>query len=166
MKVEDWLTLTSAGVVAFMMVITTIDVIMRRGFHAHLKGSYEFVMLAFVFVIFFGLAYSQRQDKHIIIPILYERLSQRARHIVEGAVLVICLVLFVTITWVSAQSAWFNFQAGDTILGAIPVLTWPSRVVIPIGSGLLSLRFLVQLVRLIRRGQLYEEAVAAEEIKI
>lgn len=165
-KVEEWLTLISAGAVGAMMVITVVDVIMRRGFHEHLKGSYEFVMLLFVFVIYFGLSYAQRQDKQITIPLLYGRLSPRGRYIVEGAILVICLVMFGTLTWYTAQSAWFNFQVGDTLLGAIQVITWPSRFAVPVGTGMICLRLLVQIGRLVRRRELYEEAVRTEEIKV
>lgn len=165
-KAEDWLTLLSAGAVGAMMVITVVDVIMRRGFHEHLKGSYEYVTLLFVFVIYFGLAYAQRRDKQISIPLLYGRLSQRGRYIVEGATLVICLVMFGTLTWYTTQSAWFNFLAGDTLLGAIQVLTWPSRFAVPVGTGMICLRLLVQIGRLVRRRELFEEAVRTEEIKV
>lgn len=165
-KAEEWLTLTSAGIVGAMMVITTVDVIMRRGFHEHLKGSYEFVMLLFVFVIFFALAYAQRRDRQITIPILYDRLSRRGRYIAEGVTLVICLVMFAAITWYTAQSAWFNFVMGDTLLGAIPVLTWPSRFAVPVGTGMICLRFLVEIGRLVRRRELFEEAARSEAIKV
>lgn len=162
-KVEDWITILAAVAIAAMMVITTTDVIARRAFDIHVKGSYEFVMLLFVYVIFFGLAYCQRQDSHITVGILYDRLTKKARRSIEGVVLVISFVLFALITWHSALSAWFNLQAGDTILGAMPVLTWPSRIGVPVGTGLLSLRLLVQIVRLVMRGELYEEVVVREE---
>ena len=161
-KAEGWLTLLAAGVVGVMMVITTTDVVARRVFGEHVKGSYEFVSLLFVYVIFFGLAYAQRQDGHITIGIVYDRLSRKARRPIEGVTLVICLVLFSLITWYSARTAWFNLLAGDTILGAMPVLTWPFRFGVPVGAGLLSLRLLTQIVRLVRRGELFEERVRRE----
>lgn len=162
-KAEEWLTLLAAVAVGAMMVITTADVVMRRVFEVHVKGSYVFVALLFVFVIFFGLAYAQRQDAHISIGVVYDRLPRKARRPIEGVALVISLVLFCLVTWYSAQSAWFNFLAGDTLLGAIPVVTWPSRFAVPVGAGLLSLRFLVQIIRLARRGELFEEAVIRGE---
>ena len=145
-----------------MMVITVTDVVARRGFHEHVKGSYEYVALLFVFIIFFGLAHAQRQDAHITIGVLYGRLSPKARRIVEAVTLSICFVLFAALTWYTGKSALFNAQLGDTVLGSIQVITGPSRFGVPVGCGLFALRFLVQIVRLLRYGELFEEAVVRE----
>lgn len=162
-KAEEWLTLLSAGIIGAMMMITLADVVARRGFHYHVKGSYEYVYLLFVYIVFFGLAYAQRQDAHITIGVVYDRLPRKARRYVEGVTLGISFVLFAALTWFTATSAWFNFLIGDTVLGAIQVITWPSRFGVPVGLGLLALRLLVQIVRLVRRGELFEEAVVREE---
>lgn len=157
-KIEEWFTILAAIAVGVMMLITTVDVVARRVFGEHVKGSYEFVALLFVFVIFLGLAYAQRKDAHITIGVLYDRLPRKARRPIEGTTLIISLVLFSIVTWYSATSAHFNYVIGDTILGAIPVLTWPSRFGVPVGTGLLSLRLLLQFIRLVKEGELFEEA--------
>lgn len=141
------------------MVITVADVVARYAFRRHIAGSYEYVALLFVYLIFFGLAYAQRQDAHITFGILYDRLPRKARLFTEGVVLVISFILFSALTWYTAKSAWVNYLLGDTMLGAVQVVTWPSRVGVPVGCGVLALRLLVQIVRLVRRGELYEEAV-------
>jgi len=160
---EEWLSYISAVAVGAMMVITVADVIARRGFHEHVKGSYEYVALLFVYLIFFGLAYAQRQDGHISIGILYDRLPLKFRRMIEGVTLTISFILFSLLTWYTAKSAWVNFLLGDTMLGAIQVKTWPSRVGVPVGCGMFALRVFVQLVRLMRTGELYEETDAREE---
>lgn len=163
-RAEEWLSYISAVAIGFMMVITVADVVARRLFHGHVQGSYEYVALLFVYLIFFGLAYAQRQDAHITIGILYDRLPRKARLSTEGVLLVISFILFSALTWYTAKSAWVNFLLGDTLLGSIQVATWPSRVGVPLGCGMLALRLLVQIVRLVGRGELYEEAVVREEV--
>lgn len=162
-KAEEWLTLLSAGIIGAMMLITLADVVARRGFRYHVKGSYEYVALLFVYIVFFGLAYAQRQDAHITIGVVYNRLPRKARRYVEGLTLGISFILFATLTWYTATSAWLNFILGDTVLGAIQVVTAPARVGVPVGLGLLALRLLVQIVRLVRRGELFEEVVVRED---
>lgn len=158
-EAEEWLSYISAGAIGAMMVITVADVVARRFFHGHVKGSYEYVSLLFVYLIFFGLAIAQRRDAHITLGILYDRLPRKVRLPIEGVTLALSFILFSALTWYTAKSAWFNFLMGDTLLGSIQIVTWPSRVGVPVGCGMLALRLLVQIVRLVRRGELYEEAV-------
>ena len=161
-RAEECLGYISAGAIAAMTVITVADVLARRVFHGHVKGSYEYVALLFVYLIYFGLAYAQRHDAHITIGILYDRLPRKARLPIEGLLLAISFILFSALTWYTAKSAWFNYQMGDTMLGAIQVKTWPSRAGVPVGCGMFALRFLAQLIGLVKRGELYEEAGVGE----
>lgn len=164
-RAEEWLSYIAAGAIAAMMVITVADVIGRYLFRVHLAGSYEYVALLFVYLIFLGLAYAQRQDAHITIGVLYDRLPRRARLVTAGLVLSLSFMLFAVLTWYSAKSAWVNYVLGDTMLGAIQVATWPSRIAIPIGCGLVALRLLVQLVRVVTRGELYEETLVGGRVR-
>jgi TRAP-type C4-dicarboxylate transport system permease small subunit len=66
------------------------------------------------------------------------------------------------LAWYTGVSAWENYSMGDTILGAIAVLTWPARVMIPIGMFFLTLRFLTQLIRLLKEDSLIEERHEAQ----
>lgn len=161
-KAENWLSYISAGVIASMMVITIADVVARRGFSQHVKGSYEYVSLLFVYLIFFGLAFAQRTDAHITIGILYNRLPRIGRLRTQAVTCIIAFGFLATLTFFSAESAFFAYKIGDTLLGAIQVITWPSRVGVPVGIGLLALRFLAQLIGIIRRGELLEEVAAKE----
>ena len=163
-KTEEGICFISAMAIAAMMVITVADVVARRFFHYHVKGSYEYVALLFVYLIYFGLAYAQRHDAHITIGILYDRLPRKARLPIEGLLLAISFILFSALTWYTAKSAWFNYLMGDTMLGSIQVETWPSRACVPVGCGVFALRVLVQFVRLVRKGELYEEAVVGEKV--
>ncbi len=149
-NVEKGLTIAAATIIAAMMVITTVSVIMRRTLNAPMRGDYEYITLLFVFVVFFGLAYAQSQKGHISIGIFRDRLPPRLRHHVEVLILALSLGIFIIITWRGAIEANWARMMGDTILGAIEIETWPSRMAVPVGAGLLSLRLLVQLVRLVR----------------
>jgi TRAP-type C4-dicarboxylate transport system permease small subunit len=165
-RLQDWieelLCYVSALAVAVMMLITTIEVITRAAFYKSVPGSYEYVSLLFVYLIYLGLAFSQRRDAHITIGIVYDHLPRKARQIVQGVFLLVAFVFFVALTWTSGVSAWSNYVLGDTVLGAIEVTTWWARAGVSVGCALFSLRFLTQLCCLVASGELYEEAVARE----
>ena len=161
-RLEELLCYISALAVAVMMTITTLEVVVRGVFYTSVPGSYEYVSLLFVYLIFLGLAFSQRRDAHIAIGIVYDRLPRKTRQIVQGVFLLVAFVFFAAITWTSAVSTWNNFVMGDTMLGAIEIHTWWARAGVPAGCALFSLRFLTQLCCLVTSGELYEETAARD----
>jgi TRAP-type C4-dicarboxylate transport system permease small subunit len=159
-RLEEWLCYVSAVAVAVMMLITTVEVIGRSLFYKSVPGSYEYVSLLFVYLIYLGLAYSQRRDAHITISLVYDYLPRKARQVVQGVFLLIVIVFFAVLTLTSADSTWSNYVLGDTVLGTIEIKTWWARAGVPVGCGLLALRFLSQFLRLATTGELYEEEAA------
>ncbi len=159
-RFEEWLCYVSALAVAVMMVITTAEVIARGAFYKSVPGSYEYVSLLFVYLIYLGLAFAQRRDAHITISLVYDKLPRKSRQIIQGTFLLIALLFFAALTWTSGVSAWSNYALGDTVLGTIEIQTWWARAGVPVGCALLALRFLTQFLRLVTRGELYEEDAA------
>ncbi len=161
-RLEELFCYVSALAVAFMMLITTLEVVARAAFSKSVPGSYEYVSLLFVYLIYLGLAFSQRRDAHITIGIVYDRLPRKARQLIQGTFLLVAFVFFAALTWTSGVSAWSNYVLGDTVLGVIQVTTWWARAGVPVGCAMLALRFLTQFLRLATSGELYEEKAARE----
>jgi TRAP-type C4-dicarboxylate transport system permease small subunit len=151
-----WLTVGGAITTAVMMVITTAEVFARKVLRTSLEGSYEYVSLLFPGVVFLGLAYAQSRNEHIQLGIFDGWIPARLRRPIQGVVLGLSLALFAVITWSSAMAAVWAWQMGDTILGALPVLTWPSRLFVPVGAGFLCLRLAVQLWQLVNGREVFE----------
>ena len=149
-NVEQGLTLAAATIIGVMMLLATASVVMRRVFNSPIRGDYEYITLLFVFTVFFGLAYAQSRYQHIYIGVVHDRLSPRLRRYVDIVVLTISLGVFLIVTWRSAVNTAWALEMGDTILGAIQVKTWPPRLAVAVGTGLLCLRIFVQLVRRVR----------------
>ncbi|MCT8162114.1 TRAP transporter small permease [Pseudoruegeria sp. SHC-113] len=162
-KLEEIACYVSAMAVATMMSITVLEVFARALFRISVPGSYEYVSLMFVYLIYLGLGFSQRRDAHITVGILYDHMPRRAKKIVEGLYLLIACLFFGALTWTSGVSAFSAYVMGDTVLGIIEVKTWWARAGIPVGLALFSTRFLIQLIDLIKNDVLLEEAAAAEE---
>ncbi|NOD85902.1 MULTISPECIES: TRAP transporter small permease [Roseobacteraceae] len=156
-QLENTLSYISAAAVAFMMIITVADVLVRYLTPWNVPGSYSFVSLAFVFVIYLGLALAQRENAHIAIEALYGKMPRSARKVVQGLQLAVLFGFIAALTWYTGVSAWKNYSMGDTILGAIAVVTWPARIMIPIGLFFLAARFLKQFYQLVFQDSLIEE---------
>lgn len=156
-RAEMWLTVGGAIATALMMVMTTAEVFARKVLNTSLEGSYEYVSLLFPGVVFLGLAYAQSRNEHIQFGISDDWIPVRLRRPIQGVVLGLSLVLFGVVTWSSALAVVWAQQMGDTILGALAVLTWPSRIFVPVGAGFLCLRLAVQLGRLVNGRDVFEK---------
>lgn len=141
---ERTLNLVAAGAILVIMVLVTTQIVARKLGHA-LPGIYESAELLMVAIVFLGLAYIQSQRGHVRMELLVTRMSPRLRGAVEAFTLLLSLALFVIITYKSGQNAYQSWQMKDVTMGLIDWPVWPSKMLVPIGSGLLSLRFIVQL---------------------
>lgn len=149
-KVEDWLALTAGLVIVFMVGFTVVDVVMRDVFHKPIRGSVEYVTLVFVYVVMLTIPFAQRRWEHLALGLVFDRLSPRAQRPVLSGLLLIGIFICLMLTWSSLDTTVWAFVMGDTIVGAIPVKTWWSRLALPIGLGVVTLRLIVQLVQVVR----------------
>ena len=154
---EDWLSMGGGIAIALMMVISTVDVVLRKLFSVPIPGSYEFVSLTFVVVVFWSLAQIQRENGHVNLNSLYNKLPRRGKLYILGVTLFLSGVIFILATLSTGRDVIWAFRAGDVIMGLINVVTWPSRLAIAIGTGFLSWRLIAQFVQLIRKGELPDE---------
>lgn len=152
-KGEDWLAIAGAIVIAFMMVYTTVGVVARYVFNAPIKGTTEYVTLVFVFVVMLALSFAQRRWEHLSMGVVFDRLSPRSQRPILGVLLSLGISICIMLTWSSVEMTVWAYATGDTLLGAIPVKTWWSRMAIPIGLGVVCVRLTVQLVQVVVRGE-------------
>lgn len=131
-----------AILLAFMTLLTFLQVVLRYVFNTGLLWSLEATVYAFAALVLFGMSYGVRTKSHIAVDLVVSRLPPRLRHVAAllavGFCLVYCgLMLYGSIVFVDRLAALGNF-ARD-----IPVPKWTLTVVMPLGFALLSYRFLV-----------------------
>ena len=149
-KAEDGLALAAGIVVGFMMVYTVVAVV-TRDVGRPIKGFTEYVTLIFVFVIMLAISFAQRRWEHLAMGIVFDRLSPEARRPVLCVLLSFGIFICFLLTWSGLKITIWAYVMGDTLLGAIPVTTWWSRIAMPIGLGIATVRLIVQLVQVVRR---------------
>lgn len=149
-RVERALTVLSAVIVCLMMLLVVTQ-IMARALRTALPGIVESLELLVVAVVFLGLAYTQSVNGHIRIDVILNQLPVKWRKTLEGLLLALALGTFGIMTYVSGEAAYEAWVLGDYREGLIEYPLWPSKILIPIGVGLLSLRLLVQLIALFPR---------------
>lgn len=129
-----------------IMVLIVCDVTGRYFFHAPVQGTLEITEFVMVAVVFLTLSHTQAIKAHIKVDLLTERISPRTRLILALITYFLGLMLFVLIAWEGALSALDAWEIGEVTDGLIPFPTLPAKLTIPIGSFVLCLRFIVDIV--------------------
>jgi len=138
------IAMTGTALVFITMFITTTDVI-GRYFRIPLPGAMEISELALGVMVFLGWAYTQAEKGHIAIDILFKRLPQRVKNILDVIIPLFGLALVGLIGW---QSIRFGMDCKSSLehtvdLG-IPV--WPFKLMILIGAITLCLQLIFDVI--------------------
>jgi TRAP-type C4-dicarboxylate transport system permease small subunit len=149
-KAENGLALAAALIIGYMMVHTVIAVVTRAA-GSPIKGFTEYVTLTFVFVIMLAISFAQRRWEHLAMGVLFDRMSPATRRPVLCVLLSLGIFICFMLTWSSLRVTIWAYNTGDTLLGAIAVTTWWSRMAMPIGLGIATVRLVFQLVQVVRR---------------
>ena len=141
--------LSGISVVMFMvlMLLGAIDVLGRYIFNRPITGALEASQILMAVMILLAWADTQSQNAHIKVDIIFSRYPPRVRTIIEFAILLISLALFLLIVWRSALIAWSDWQQGriiDTIL--LPLA--PFKLAVPVGALVLCFEFIIQMIHL------------------
>ena len=137
---ESMLAIVAAGIIMIMMFLTTIDIVLRYIFSSPLPGAYELQEFLLVGVVFLSLGYIQSLKGHLIVDIATSRMSPRHQTFFNILSYIICLFIFCIITWQTGVRAWIAFDEGQVREGLVRYPLWPAKLMIPIGTGLLCLR--------------------------
>lgn len=126
--------------VFFIMLITTVDVILRKVSNYSILGSYELTELAMVVMVFFGIASYQVKNGHIRVDFIINNLPEHARLYIEAIALLAEAAMVCALTWAGVKSVTQILSRG-TSTGILHIVQWPFYLIMTIGLAL----FLVML---------------------
>jgi len=145
--VETGLNLAGASLIVFIMFFITIAVIMRKFFNSPIYGQVDVVEIVMAGVVFLGIAFTQKLHGHVRMGIFLERVTKgRAYHAAEFFTLFCALFGFIVFTICTLKAALYDLSIGG-ITPTIYLPTWPSKLVIPIGSAFICIRLIIQLIQ-------------------
>lgn len=139
--------IASAIVAVFMfaiMVIVFSDVVMRYVFNRPFSWAYDLIalyLMAGVFFLILSEAYARHA--HVSVDILQQRFSPNMIRVTEIITCLVGIVVFSLIGYLGLLRTIEAFNAGDVMAGAIPWPMWPSIGLVPLGTGLLTLRLVL-----------------------
>ena len=141
------LRLLSGVLIVLMAFVTGYGVVMRYIFRSPSIHAYEISCILMLACVIFSIAHTQRLGQHIRIDILDRYTSETVRGILLNIVgPLVGLSFCIPLVWKTWDEAWFALESGQ-VTGTASLPTFPMMVAIPIGTGLLCLVLIAQILR-------------------
>lgn len=143
-RIEKFTALISGFGIFLLMLIGVAHVLGRKFFNLPIFGYIDIVEIMMSFLVFLGLAYTERLGGHIRMELFVRALKGRWLALFEilGVVLGLATVgVLLVYSWDHAMRALY---LGDSSIDAqLPL--WPSKIVVPVALAMLFVRLLVSL---------------------
>ena len=136
-----WILLVFGGILMVLMMLQiTLSVLGRYLITQPIPGTIEVVSTYYmVGVVFFPLAYVQRNREHIVVELFTQNLSPRALAGLEGAVYILSSIYTGMIAWRGFLSAYKSYDFGEVWTTAyFDLITWPTYWFVPFGFALMT----------------------------
>jgi len=144
-KLEEWLI---ALLLASMTLITFAQVIARYVFNYSFVWALELTTWLFAWLIFLGIPYGVRVGSHIGVDALVRSLGQRSARAVGTLAALLCLAYSVILLIGSWNYVAKMYEIG-VMANDLPIPQWVPRAILVFSFGLLVLRFLQVLYRIL-----------------
>lgn len=129
-----------ALLLAFMTILTFIQVLLRYGWGTGILWGQEAVLYAFAWLVLFGLAYGFRTRAHLGIDIIVKMMPAPAQRVV-GLTAIACCALFAGLMlWGSYVYIAKLYEVGVEAQD-MPIERWLLGAIMPFGFALLLVRF-------------------------
>lgn len=140
-----------ALLLAWMTVLTSLQVMLRYVFNTGLIWSLEATTYSFAWLVLIGISYCVRTRTHIAVDLLVKQFSDKWRRVLGLCAIAVCLAYSGLMLYGSGMFVQRLYTLGHEARD-LPFARWVLTIILPIGFGLLLLRF-IQLGVAIWRGQ-------------
>lgn len=149
LPLERFSALLSGLAIFSLMFLAAYSVTGRKFFASPLAGYVDYIEAAMPIIAIMGVSYVQRDGTHVRMDMLVSALRGRILWFFELISVLLILLLITALTW----GAWEHFDRSfdcarplcsrdSSIDIGLPI--WPSKLIVPIAFGILTLRLLLQ----------------------
>ena len=142
--IEKLAALISGLGIFALMLLGVAHVLGRKFFDMPVFGYIDVVEIMMAFLVFLGLAYTERLGGHIRMELFVSFLKGRWLALFEIVGVVLGLIISAILMVYSWDHAMRAYYLGDSSIDA-QIALWPSKLMVPIALGTLFIRLLVSL---------------------
>ena len=129
-----------------MGVLLTYAVVMRYFFNSPPIWSYDLTGWFTGMAAFLGGGYALLQGSHVRVDIFYEKFSLKIRSLINIASSLFILLIVTVFIWNGIDQVFNNYQSGAIANTGLNIYIWIKWLMVPIGSLMLGLQAIVNLI--------------------
>ena len=145
-SLSTYLSYIGNAALAFMMLLTTTDVLGRYFFNSPVLGAYELTEYLMLIMVFSYLALAQSQKAHINVDIVFNRLPAWLQRTFERFNHIVCLLVMILVTWKSAQRIAELKSTGEASL-LLKIPDYPFAIFLVVGCLVFCIEFFKDVFR-------------------
>jgi TRAP-type C4-dicarboxylate transport system permease small subunit len=147
-----WIGGLGMSTVILLMIFTVGESLLRNIFNYAIAGTHELVEFTMAVLVFFALAYTQIEKRHVSIDLLYNKLSPTVQRILESLTSLASLGIFILMTW---QTILYGLEMREnhTVSPTLNIPLYPILFIIAFGIGLLCLVLAANFVNSLDKGR-------------
>jgi len=138
-----------------MILLAASQIILRNFFGFGFIWADELLRMLVLWIAVAGAVAASRTDKHINIAVLDRFLPDKIGLVVKVIVDLFTAAVCLVVTWYSINFVQTSYEYQDVLMGNVPA--WILQLVMPVGFGLISWRYLLfalkRLPSLLRAGE-------------
>ena len=136
-------------ILAAMIALAGAQIVLRNVTGGGIAWADPALRVLVLWIGMVGALAATRDDSHLTVDVLSRLLSDRGKAIVRVITDVVTAVVSGIVAWHAARLTLGDREAGLTAFADVPV--WVCELILPIGFGLIAVRFLVHAVEHLRR---------------
>ena len=133
------------AVIFILMIITTVDVILRKVSPLSIRGSYELTEMGMLIIVFLGIAAFQVKGGHVRVDMFVNKFPGRAKIITAIVVQLIECVAGGFLIYGNIEKMLANGAKGIST-STLLIPTWPFCAIMMIGSILFTIMMILDLI--------------------
>jgi len=137
-RVEDGLLV---ALLTAMILLAAGQILLRNALGTGLTWSDPLLRVGVLWIALLGAMAASRSAHHIRIDVLSRFLPTRAERYVRSVTDLFTAVVCLLVTWHAARFVHDEYLDGSLLFAAVPA--WACELIIPIGFGVMGLRYLL-----------------------
>jgi TRAP-type mannitol/chloroaromatic compound transport system permease small subunit len=139
------LLLGAVGMIGSML-LGVADVVGTQFYDTPVPGALEVTESTMVLIVFGALAYAQIRRAHIRVELLHGIMGPRTQSFMDLATHIVALAFFALLAWQGLGELAYSWAIREATMGTVRFPLYPARFLLLLGTALLLLRLVLDIV--------------------